>query len=130
MYHAVSFARTRKNPFKLPVVTHTPSDIIALTLDFIHKEHDSLKSKANVYNKKENGMENETEIWIENTTLTWSVCLSGSYKDLLTIDEFNFRTHTKIKSEIVIEHYDLINKGRQENHKNRKWKRQRQTNGN
>lgn len=30
--------------------------LIALTLDFIHKEHDSLKSKENVYNKKENGM--------------------------------------------------------------------------
>lgn len=122
MSHAVSFARTRKNPFKLPLVTHTPSDIIPVTLDFIHKEHDLLKSKENVYNKRENGMRNETEIWIENTKLTWSVCLSGSYKELLTIDvmEFNYRTHTKIKSEIVIEHYDLINNGRQENHKNRK----------
>lgn len=48
--------------------------------------------------------------------------LDLSYTELLTIDvmEFNFRTHTKIKSEIVIEHYDSINKGRQENHKSRK----------
>ena len=48
--------------------------------------------------------------------------LDLSYTELLTIDvmEFNFRTHTKIKSEIVIQHYDLINKGRQENHKSRK----------